>query len=167
MTFNPTPAEASILAQVAQRESGNNYQAQNPSTTASGAYQFINSTWQMAAAATGVGTQYATAADAPASVQDINALWLLRYAGGNPNASVAWAASGPYTLPTGNGGSSSPLVDLSGTAASVSTSDILSSLGLTNAFTQMGIDPSSPQAGLAIALGIGVLGFAVMGVLNR
>ena len=167
MTFNPTPAEQSLLSQIVQRESSGNPLAVNAQSGASGLYQFKDATWQWVAQHTGVGTQYATAADAPASVQDINALWLLRYAGGNPNASIAWAASGPYILPTGNGGSSSPLVDVSGTAASVSTSDILSSLGLTDAFTQMGIDPGSPQAGLAIALGIGVLGFAVMGVLNR
>jgi hypothetical protein len=42
-TFNPTPAEANLLAQIPQRESGGNYGAQNPApgSTASGACSSI------------------------------------------------------------------------------------------------------------------------------
>ena len=124
-TFNPTPAETSTLAQIAQRESGGNYIAQNPTSTASGAYQFINATWQYTAQQTGVGTQYTSAADAPAWMQDTNALWLLRTYG--PDASISWGASAPAggTIP---GSSTQPLVDLSGSDAAASTSDILSSI---------------------------------------
>jgi hypothetical protein len=161
-TFNPTSAEAALLAQVAARESSGNYTAvvlpQNcphPPCTASGAYQFTDATWAMASNATGV-PYYPTAASAPASVQDTNALWLLRYAGGDPNASIAWGASGPYDTSLLLAASSGqPLVDLSGAAAATSTSDILSQLGLSVDGT--GIDLSSPTTGIAIALAIGAV----------
>lgn len=56
-------------------ESGGDYGAQSNSSTASGAYQFINSTWQQyfSQIAGGMGlsaSQYPTAASAPAGVQD-------------------------------------------------------------------------------------------------
>jgi hypothetical protein len=55
---------------VMQRESGGNIRAQNPSSSASGKWQFIDSTWN------GYGG-YASAADAPEAVQDAKAreLW--------------------------------------------------------------------------------------------
>ena len=51
---------------VMQRESGGNLRAQNPSSSASGKWQFIDSTWN------GYGG-YARAADAPEEVQDAKA----------------------------------------------------------------------------------------------
>jgi hypothetical protein len=42
----PTDALTAILATIRQVESGGNYQAHNPGSTASGAYQFIDSTWR-------------------------------------------------------------------------------------------------------------------------
>lgn len=151
-TFNPTPAEAAILQQVASRESSGNYLAQNPKSSASGAYQFVDSTWAMASAATGV-PYYPTAASAPSSVQDINALWLLRYAGGNPNASVAWAASGPYDT-------SGALVDVSGSAASTSTADLLSQIDA--AAQSVGIDLSSPTTEIVVAVAVVVGAYLVL-----
>lgn len=47
----------------------NGYGAQNPTSTASGAYQFVNATWRTASAAAGHGG-YPTAASAPWYVQD-------------------------------------------------------------------------------------------------
>jgi hypothetical protein len=61
----------SLSALVQNYESGGNYTAQNPTSTASGAYQFTNPTWQQYAGQIGVDTsQYPTAASAPPSVQD-------------------------------------------------------------------------------------------------
>src|SRR5262245_13032991 len=92
--FDPSPSEAAMLGEIRNRESSDNYKATNPNSTASGAYQFINSTWRMASDATGA-PRYATAAQAPQSVQDQNALYMLRQFG--PNAKITWAESGPYT----------------------------------------------------------------------
>ena len=122
--YNPSASEVSLLAQIAQNESGGNYSATNPASTASGAYQFVDDTWQWVAQKTGVGMQYASAADAPPAVQDTNALWLLRNYGAN--ASISWAASAPaggYSASSG-----SPIVDLSGAAAATPTGDILNQL---------------------------------------
>ena len=94
----PSGPEAAVLAEVRRRESSGNYAAKNSTTTASGAYQFTNGTWRMATQATGIGTQYGTAKEAPQAVQDANALWLLRKYG--PNSTTSWAASGPYSTPT-------------------------------------------------------------------
>jgi Transglycosylase-like domain len=62
----------SSLAQLVQHyESGGNYQAQNPTSTASGAYQFTNATWRNYATQAGVDTsQYPSAYLAPPAVQD-------------------------------------------------------------------------------------------------
>lgn len=63
----------SSLAQLVQHyESGGNYQAQNPNSSASGAYQFTNATWTQYANQIdpSIAQQYPTAASAPPAVQD-------------------------------------------------------------------------------------------------
>ena len=68
--FAPIPAElGAILATIRTLESGGDYSAESSSSTASGAYQFVDTTWA------GYGG-YARAKDAPPSVQDAAALEL-------------------------------------------------------------------------------------------
>ena len=145
--FNPTASEASLLAQIAQNESGGNYAATNPRSTASGAYQFIDSTWQWVSQQTGAGTQYASAAQAPPAVQDINALWLLRNYG--PNSTISWAASAPA-----GGYSGSPLLDLSGAAAATSTAEILNQLDISSLPDVFGVQNPVAAGAFLLALGI-------------
>ena len=57
---------------VMRRESGGNIRAQNPRSTASGKWQFLDSTWRRIPAAHG----YAKARHAPEHVQDAAARWL-------------------------------------------------------------------------------------------
>jgi hypothetical protein len=60
-----------VLATIRSRESGGDYAAHASGSSASGAYQYINSTWKAEAAKAGVDTTlYPTAASAPASIQD-------------------------------------------------------------------------------------------------
>jgi Peptidase family M23 len=59
-----------ILETIRTQESGGNYQAQAVGSTASGAYQIIDTTWAGWASAAGVGSDYRHAADAPADIQD-------------------------------------------------------------------------------------------------
>ena len=71
--FRPVPAElGAILATIRTLESGGDYSAQSSSSSASGAYQFVDSTWG------GYGG-YARAKDAPPSVQDAKALEYANY----------------------------------------------------------------------------------------
>lgn len=86
VTAGPAAAATGVpvLEEIKQCESAGNYQAQNPSSTASGAYQFLDTTWQSLEASAG----YARAADAPASVQDAAALELYTQQGTSP-----WTAS--------------------------------------------------------------------------
>ena len=60
----------SILETIKKRESGNDYAAQSKSSSASGAYQFIDSTWGNLTQKFGVGTEYKRAKDAPPQIQD-------------------------------------------------------------------------------------------------
>jgi len=59
-----------ILATIRQRESSNNYGARAPGGSASGAYQFIDSTWQSLTKKFGIGAEYSSAAMAPKDIQD-------------------------------------------------------------------------------------------------
>ena len=62
---------ASLAQLVQSYESGGNYAAQNPTSTASGAYQFTNATWAQYAPQAGYSVaDYPTAAAAPPAVQD-------------------------------------------------------------------------------------------------
>jgi hypothetical protein len=65
---------------IVQRESGGNYKAENPTSTASGKYQFLDGTWN------GYGG-YTHASDAPPAVQDAKAcqVW------DNGNGASHWA----------------------------------------------------------------------------
>jgi murein DD-endopeptidase MepM/ murein hydrolase activator NlpD len=60
-----------ILATIRQLESGDDYTAQAAGSTASGAYQFINSTWDHYGG-------YARAADAPPEIQDAKAIEMVQ-----------------------------------------------------------------------------------------
>jgi Transglycosylase-like domain len=168
-TYNPTPGEAALLAQIAQRESGGNYSALyvgSANSHAAGAYQFQPGTWQEVAQATGVGMQYASAADAPAWMQDTNALYLLRQYG--PNSTASWGASGPYDTSVLDSTSpviasaTQPIVDLSGAASTASSSDILSSLN-TAGVDLSSVGLSSPVTNVVIAAGAAALLWMVMG----
>jgi resuscitation-promoting factor RpfA len=91
----------SVLAQIRQNESGGSYTAQNPTSSASGAYQFIDGTWGSLTARSGIGTQYVTAKSAPPQVQDAVAAYALME---NPNANSCslWGtcdAAGNVTRP--------------------------------------------------------------------
>jgi hypothetical protein len=59
-----------ILNTIKAKESGGDYSVKNPKASASGAYQFINSTWQTLTNKYGIGTEFTAAMDAPPEVQD-------------------------------------------------------------------------------------------------
>jgi hypothetical protein len=107
-----------VLSAIKQCESGGNYTAVNPTSGASGAYQFLTSTWQSLSASAG----YATAAAAPAAVQDAAALELYNEEGTTPwvSSESCWGslAAGSSTTPA----TSTALAPASAvTAAPVST----------------------------------------------
>jgi hypothetical protein len=60
-----------VLSTIKGVESGGNYNAKNPNSSASGAYQFIDSTWQAATRKYGIGQEYKTARSAPPEIQDM------------------------------------------------------------------------------------------------
>jgi hypothetical protein len=84
-----------ILETIRMKESGNDYGAQNPTSTASGAYQFIDGTWQALTSKYGIGTEYSKAKYAPPEIQDAVAdkyvNEILQKAGGDVSkVPVAW-----------------------------------------------------------------------------
>lgn len=95
------PASATqrdLLGRIKACESGGSYTAVNPSSGASGAYQFLDSTWRTVPASAG----YATAAAAPPVVQDRAAAQLFAREGSAPwlASAACWQAAGtPSTLP--------------------------------------------------------------------
>lgn len=82
-----------ILKQIRQCESHGNYQAQNSRSTASGAFQFLDSTWANYAG-------YSRAKDAPKYIQDQKALETYNLRGTTPWASSrgCWGNSGDLTV---------------------------------------------------------------------
>jgi hypothetical protein len=68
--LNVTGTTGQILATIRKRESNGNYQAQARGSSASGAYQFIDSTWRAMARKFNIGTEYPRAVAAPPAVQD-------------------------------------------------------------------------------------------------
>ncbi len=83
-TASAAPGNPGVLARIKACESSGSYTAQNPSSSASGAYQFLTSTWRALPASAG----YPTAASAPAAVQDRAARQLFAQQGTSP-----WLAS--------------------------------------------------------------------------
>ncbi len=77
-----------FLVCVRRHESGGDYQAQNRSSSASGAYQFLDSTWRTVSARAG-NAGYARAMHAPWWVQDAVALWFY-----NNGGRSAWNGTG-------------------------------------------------------------------------
>lgn len=59
-----------ILRTIKTKESGGDYTVKNPNASASGAYQFIDSTWRTLTNKYGVGTEFKSARSAPKDVQD-------------------------------------------------------------------------------------------------
>jgi hypothetical protein len=84
-----------ILATIRQRESSGNYNAQARGSTASGAYQFIDSTWQGLTKKYGIGQEFGKAKLAPKEIQDAIARAyvndILKEAGGDVSkVPLAW-----------------------------------------------------------------------------
>jgi hypothetical protein len=59
-----------ILKTIRQRESNGNYKLASSGSSASGAYQFIDGTWNSLTKQFNIGTEYKRAMDAPPNVQD-------------------------------------------------------------------------------------------------
>lgn len=119
------PAQAAdtgipVLEQIKTCESGGDYSAVNASSGASGAYQFLDSTWQSLSASSG----YTTAASAPESVQDAAAVELYDAQGTSPwLASQSCWAGASATTESSTGAESTSASASVGASASASADD--------------------------------------------
>ena len=78
-----------VCVRAHESDTAGGYSAQNPTSSASGAYQFIDGTWRRMTAAAGIGTEYARAVHAPPFVQDAVALYTFDTGHGS-----AWRGTG-------------------------------------------------------------------------
>jgi hypothetical protein len=90
-----------ILETIRQRESGGNYKAQSDSSTASGAYQFIDGTWQGLTNKFNVGKEFKRAKDAPPEIQDAVADKYIADILKRHNGDVKWVPREWYAGPKG------------------------------------------------------------------
>jgi hypothetical protein len=79
-----------ILDCIAARESRGDYYAENPTSTASGRYQWLDRSWRAASSAAG-RHGWARASSAPPEVQDYVTTWWIDHHG-----TGAWRASGAH-----------------------------------------------------------------------
>lgn len=125
-----TSSASSTLAKIKACESGGNYQATNSSSGASGAYQFLNSTWRSLSASAG----YATAASAPAPVQDAAAVELYNAQGTSPWASSSGCWSSMTSASTsGSSTSASSAASTTASTSATSTGSTARTIGSTTA----------------------------------
>jgi hypothetical protein len=82
--MTPPPGTEQALSLIAQYESGFNPLAKNPKSTASGEWQFIDSTWREYAKLIPGASQFATARDAPERIQHDVAAQALAHEGFGP-----------------------------------------------------------------------------------
>ena len=132
-----------VLEAIKQCESGGDYSAQNPTSTASGAYQFLDTTWQGMDAAAG----YARAIDAPESVQDAAAIELYTEQGTTPWLASASCWQGMGFESTGGSGEAATET----TADTAATDAAAAGAGTSEAAADAGVAGGAPaqQAGPA------------------
>lgn len=80
----PGLSDEAFLRCVMHRESRGDPRAENPHSTASGLFQFLDGTWRSVTRASGIGTRYDRASDAPSSVQWAVARWTVEHIGRHP-----------------------------------------------------------------------------------
>lgn len=138
-----------VLEAIKQCESGGDYSAQNPTSTASGAYQFLDTTWQGMDAAAG----YARAIDAPESVQDAAAIELYTEQGTTPWLASASCWQGMGLESTGGSGEAATTETTADTAATdaAATDAAAAGAGTSDAAADAGVAGGAPaqQAGPA------------------
>jgi hypothetical protein len=149
---NVDDTTSKFLAAIKSRESANNYKAKNPKSSASGAYQFIDSTWQGLTKKYNIGVEYTSARDAPAEIQDTVAG---KYAKeliskhGIVGAANTWFTGNP----NGNMSAAGVAVN-SGVNATSYSSDILARMGVSASSAQgSGAQGSNLPANDIVGLG--------------
>lgn len=98
---NVTGTTGEILKTIRVRESSENYAAKNPNSSASGAYQFIDSTWQGLTKKFGLGTEYSKASEAPPQIQDAIAAKYIEDILQRHNNDVSWVPREWFAGPDG------------------------------------------------------------------